>query len=322
MPQPTASSPHDAQQPFRPVLILTRPHPQAASWAQAFATLGVQTMVLPLLDIQAKHDSATRQARNTIVSELGSYHAIMHVSPNAALHFWDSEALQAWQALPPHAATEPANPTPLARAPRLWSPGPGTSQALLSQGFSPAAIDQPDPAHSSQFDSEALWRVVQAGIPGPCRVLIVRGSTISASQAATARPSEPEPAGLIGTGRNWLAHTLEQQGVRVEFLSVYERRAPHWSQADRATALAAAKAPYVWLFNSSEAVLQLTEHFAELDWSSHQAIATHPRIAQTLASKGFVHVTSCLPTAAAIAACLHHAMPNPSSNTCHNPSTD
>lgn len=277
---------------------------QAAFWAQAFAELGIPTRMLPLIEIQAKSDTAATQARLQTLSHLGQYQAIMHVSPNAALHFWDAAAQHAWHAW--HALQQ-AHGLGTPYHPRLWSPGPGTTQALISLGFPQEAIDQPHLLESSQFDSEALWHTVQRQITGPCRVLIVRGSTISA-QTANAPPT---PQALSGSGRNWLSHTLQQQGANVEFLSVYERRPPHWDAAHKAIAMAAAQAPYVWLFNSSEAVEHLTGHFPGHDWGLHQAIATHPRIAQTLKSQGFQHISTCLPTAAAIAHALRHDTAKP-----------
>lgn len=272
----------------RATLILTRPHTQTAFWAQALAELGVATAILPLLDIAAKHDLATTQAKQQILAQLGQYQAIMHVSPNAALYYWDQAAQQAWQTIQ---TTLPKTPS----TPRLWSPGPGTSRTLLSLGFSQDAIDQPDPQHSTQFDSEALWRSVHAQVTPPFRVLILRGSSTHSAAANAA------PEGLLGSGRSWLAQTLQQQGATVEFLSVYERRAPVWKTEHYSLVDSAAQGASVWLFNSSEAADQLTEHFPDRDWHTHQAIATHPRIADTLQRKGFGAVSICLPTPAAIA---------------------
>lgn len=267
--------------PIRPPLILTRPPAQAAHWAQALGELGVPTMVLPLMAIEAKCDAATTQAKQAILARLAHYHAIMHVSPNAVQHFWRQAALQAWQ-----------QASAAGQAPRLWSPGPGTSRSLLALGFTQNAIDQPDLEHSSQFDSEALWRTVHPQISAGSRVLIVRGSTLHPTHTA----ATPTQIDLAGSGRLWLSRTLQQHGAEVELLSVYARKAPLWTPAHHAMVEAAAQGASIWLFNSSEAVEQLTEHFAKQDWRPHTAIATHPRIGQTLHSKGFAKVLSCLPT--------------------------
>lgn len=272
--------------PTRPPLILTRPPAQAAHWAQSLGKLGVPTLALPLMAIEAKCDPATLQAKDAIVARLAHYHAIMHVSPNAAQYFWGLAAQQAWQ----QASTA-------SHAPRLWSPGPGTTRSLLALGFAQDAIDQPDLARSSQFDSEALWRTVHTQISSGARVLVVRGSTIDAHPS-----TEPAPqADLEGSGRLWLSRTLRQHGAVVELLSVYERRAPLWLPSHLTMVDLAAQGACIWLFNSSEAVEQLTERFPKHSWHSHSAIATHPRIGQTLHDKGFTKVLHCLPTPEALA---------------------
>ncbi|WP_168797230.1 uroporphyrinogen-III synthase [Lampropedia aestuarii] len=272
--------------PPRPPLILTRPPAQALHWAQALDELGVPTLALPLMAIEAKCDPATLQAKEAIVARLAHYHAIMHVSPNAVQYFWDLTAQRAWQ-----------EASAAGQAPRLWSPGPGTTRSLLALGFAQDTIDQPDLARSSQFDSEALWHTVHTQISGGARVLIVRGSTHGALPNAVQSPD----AGLEGNGRLWLSRTLQQHGAVVELLSVYERRAPAWQTSHLTIVDLAAQGACIWLFNSSEAVEQLTERFPKHNWRSHSAIATHPRIGQTLLDKGFAKVLHCLPTPEALA---------------------
>lgn len=204
----------------------------------------------------------------------------------------DPAAVAAWSALPAHGLVVFVSPGCVKsffalRPPgcdwpavtRAAATGPGTSQALREAGVPAAAITEP-PADAEQFDSEALWRRLASQSWRGQRVLVVRGDG----------------------GRDWLADRLREQGAEVAFVQAYRRTLPEWSVAQRALLAAALAAParHCWLLSSSQAVEHLRQLAQVSDWSSGCAMATHPRIAQTLRSAGFGTVWSVRPTLSAV----------------------
>lgn len=204
----------------------------------------------------------------------------------------DPAAIAAWATLPTHGLVVFVSPGCVTsffalRPPGAgWPPatraaatGPGTSLALREAGVPEAAITEP-PHDAEQFDSEALWRrLAPLSWQGQC-VLVVRGDG----------------------GRDWLADRLREQGAEVAFVQAYRRTLPSLSAPQRALLAAALAAPahHCWLFSSSQAVEHLRQLAPQSDWSSGCAVATHPRIAQTLRSAGFGSVWSVRPTPDAV----------------------
>lgn len=137
--------------------------------------------------------------------------------------------------------------------------GPGTAAALRAHGV--ARVLSP-PATAEAFDSEALWPVLQAVGPWTGRRwLWLRGDG----------------------GRDWLMAQLHQAGAVVESVSIYHRRLP----AVPAQVLAAELAqPRLWLFSSGESIAHLRQLAPTVNWARVQALATHPRIAQSAAALG------------------------------------
>jgi uroporphyrinogen-III synthase len=171
-------------------------------------------------------------------------------------------------------------------APRAWATGAGTQAALVSAGV--RQIDAPPP-DAPQFDSEALWQIVQAQCAKGDRVLIVRGGE----------------AGSPGvTGRDWLADQLAARGVQVDQLLAYVRARPAFTAQERALATAAANDGSVWLFSSSQAIANLRESLPGAGWSKARAVATHPRIAQSARDAGFGVVCVSRPPMDAVIAAL------------------
>ena len=192
------------------------------------------------------------------VRRLADYRAVMFVSGNAVNHFLHG--------------------TNLPFATRAWAPGPGTRDALLDAGVDVSLIDAPD-ADAAQFDSESLWQKVSAQVRPGDRVLVVRGR---------------DPRGR-NAGRDWLARQIEAAGAQVEFVAVYERRAPRFDAAQLALAQQAASDGSVWLFSSSEAVVNLRALLPAQPWQQARAVATHPRIAQAARDAGFAVVCESRP---------------------------
>ena len=241
------------------LLLVTRPQPQADEWVAALRERGVPAHALPLLAIEPAVDPAAGAAWAT----LAAHRLVVFVSPGCVRSFFAQR--------PPAAAWPEGT---LAGA-----TGPGTSQALRAAGVPAAAIVEP-PADAEQFDSEALWRRLEAsGWPGQ-RVLIVRGDG----------------------GRDWLAARLRAHGADVSFVQAYRRTLPPLDAAQRALLAGALAEPatHWWLFSSSQAVDHLRQLAPQSGWSSGCALATHPRIASTLRTLGFGTVLPVRPTVDAV----------------------
>jgi len=237
-----------------PLVVITRPQPQAAAWAEAVQAVGMTALALPLIDIRPSRATAALSAWG---ARVGDYHALMFVSAAAVTHFFAAQT------------------TPLLGDWRAWATGPGTAQALVSVGVPEARIDMP-PAEAGLWDSEALWAVVHPGLLAlrdrgldrPLRVLIVRGSDANGRMA----------------GRDWLAQQLGSLGVGVDFAVAYERHVP---DIGAAVAQDPRMLRATWVFSSAEAVANLRAQCAEHGWHDAKAVVTHPRIAEAARGAGF-----------------------------------
>lgn len=256
-----------------PPLVVTRPQPDASLWVQQLQVQGIPSEALPLLEIGPCQHPAAAAAVRAALGQLGRYQALMFVSSNAVRYFFQHvRALQL--DVPP--------------ALQFWSPGPGTSKALLSEGISPQSLIQPA-QDALQFDSESLWEQARHHVHAGDAVLIVRGG--DGLQAA-------------GQGRQWLTDQLQQRGVHVDFAPVYERHAPAATAQllDRIGLLREQQA--LWLFSSSECLQHLVRYNPAWSWQGHTALTTHPRIAQQAQLAGFGHVVETLPTLEGITASI------------------
>lgn len=240
--------------------MVTRPQPQADEWVAKLAQRGLDAVALPLLAIAPVADAAAVTAAWRLLPSLA---LVMFVSPNAVQRFF---------ALRPAGQPWPAGLL-------AGGTGPGTQQALAREGVPEASIRTPgahDPAYGGPFDSEALWQRL-AGEPWAGRqALIVRGEG----------------------GRDWLADTLRQQGAQVHFVEAYRRTAAVPQGAGLTALQVALQAPlaHLWLLSSSEAVGHLAQLQQGHSWAGHQALATHPRIAQAARALGFGVIGLATPT--------------------------
>ncbi len=266
-----------------PPVIVTRPAQDALHWVQQLQQAGLAAEALPLIEIASAE--ADEQALQQVWQTLDRYAACMFVSGNAVEHFFRQNRAQAQQERAQNAINTIADcgPEKLPPALRCLAPGPGTVAALLAAGVPAGQIDAPAP-DASQFDSEALWQVVGARDWQGRRVLIVRGQSLGADG-----PGSP--------GRDWLARQWQAAGAQVDFVGVYQRRAPRLSAAQLQRAQAAAADGSLWLFSSSEAVANLVSlpDLSRLDWRRARAVATHPRIAETLRAAGWGVVVASRP---------------------------
>ena len=233
---------------------------------------GYEVLDWPLINIApATNQTWVRQA----LADWQQYQAVMFVSRNAVTH--------TFQAGKPAAGWGDT---------RCWATGPGTHQALLEAGVPAYLIDAPA-ADATQFDTEALWQVIHAKLANDKPVLILRGN--EAEQLETSAQ---------GVGRDWLMQQLTHAGVTVNTLAVYERGCPSWTQEQLKQASTAASDGSVWVFSSSQAVVNLQKLLPEQDWSSALVVATHERIAQAAKSAGVRSLLVCKPTLAALQSSL------------------
>lgn len=256
-----------------PALVVTRPQPDATLWVQQLLAQGVNACALPMMVIGPSHSTAAVTAVQQALQQLHRYRALMFVSANAVRYFF-AQLRQHGLTLPEHL--------------RYWSPGPGTSKALQSEGIEPLALIQPAP-DAPQFDSESLWEQAQHHIQPGDTLLIVRGG--DGQQAR-------------GQGRQWLTEQLQRLGAQVEFAPVYERQAPAASPELLQRMAELRQQQALWLFSSSECVQHLVQCNTAWSWSTHTALATHPRIAQHARHAGFGRVVETLPTVQDIVASI------------------
>lgn len=241
-------------------VIITRPAPDAQRWVDQLRQRGINAEALPLIEIASVADLTAARAAWT---HLDHYAAVMFVSGNAVAHFFAARR--------PSAETSEHDLAAFKKV-RFMAPGPGTAQVLAAQGVPVAQIDTP-PTDAAQFDSEALWQVIGQRDWAGKRVLIVRGQSGHSGNSDAA-----------ATGREWLARQFESCGASVDFIVVYERRAPRFTVAQRQRMAASQHDGSVWLFSSSEALAHLPQ---PADWSQARAIATHSRIAQAAQAAGW-----------------------------------
>lgn len=252
-------------------LIVTRPAADAALWVQQLAAQGLTAAALPLIEIvPAPPGGALTEAR----AHLGQWDAAMFVSGNAVAAFFQ-----------PNQPLAGVHTALTAIETRAWSPGPGTTAALLRAGWPADRIDAPA-ADAPQFDSESLWPRVAAQVRAGARVLLVRGAG----------------ADGVPAGRDWLARRLLAAGVQVDEVAAYRRAVPGFGPAELGLAQAAAQDGSLWLFSSSEAVANLAAALPTQGWQRARALATHPRIAAAARAAGFGQVYESRPTLDAIVA--------------------
>ncbi len=247
-----------------PRVIVTRPAEQAAAWVERLGARGIEAVALPLIAIAPAADRAPLAAA---WAGLATRRLVVFVSPSAVASFF--------------AARPPGLAWP--EGVGAGAPGPGTAEALAAQGIAEAAIVAPDAA-AAQFDSEALWALLQPLSWRDAGVLIVRGER----------------------GRPWLGERLAAAGARVDELGAYRRVVPALSAPEQARLASALVAPerHLWLFSSSEAIANLERVAGTGRWSASRAIATHARIAERARAAGFGAVVEAKASLDGVMACI------------------
>jgi uroporphyrinogen-III synthase len=242
-------------------LLVTRPLAQARPWVLELQAAGCDAVALPLLAIAPTgKPAAVVQAWQ----QLSTLAFVMFVSGNAVHHFFGLQP--------------PGCPWPGALS--AGATGPGTARALLEVGVPQAQVVMPVAGppgagpHGAEaervWDAEALWARISTRAWAGEQVMVVRGEQ----------------------GRDWLAEQWRQAGATVHFVEAYQRQRPLWGAAEQAALQAALTLPqqHLWLFSSSEAVLNLQALAPGVDWRPSAALATHPRIVQAVQAAGFGQV--------------------------------
>ena len=280
-------------------VLVTRPMRDALTWAAQLQQRGMQAEAFALIDIAPLDAPANVQALVQAWRDIGQYGACMFVSGHAVDYFFKSnkafdQQIRAHTAIENIATAETPAPAHLPAGMRFMAPGPGTAAALLAKGIAPEQIDAPLP-DAPQFDSESLWQVIGERDWRGQRVLVLRGQS-----------AEADVGSVESSGREWLARQWRAAGAEVEFLAVYQRRAPVLDAAQLQRAQAASDDGSIWLFSSSEAVANLvaTPALATLDWSRARAVVTHPRIGEAVQALGWGVVVSSRPALADVCSAI------------------
>jgi uroporphyrinogen-III synthase len=286
-----------------PLVLVTRPEPQASEWADSLRQLGLPAQALPLMSTQAAPtpDAVQRlwqalmgdEARGTDHSR-PHWRALMFVSP-AAVHWFFAQRPQPDASAPSPAAMHWPQHT------LLIAPGLGTAralhEALQTAHLGTAQVLHP-PADAEQFDSEHLWPVLKS--------LDWQGQQVAILSGGDAEQAK---------GRQWLTLRWQEAGAQVHTVLCYQRGPAHWSAAQQALARQAWAQPaqHLWLCSSSEALALLHSHQLPTLWPhapesgaraltpAHRLLATHPRIAEAAAQIGWVDIGTCPPTLDAVA---------------------
>ena len=259
-------------------LIVTRPQPDAQRWVQSLSDSGFEALALPLITLSPVADPT---ALKSCWDRLAKYQAVMFVSATAVEHFFAAK--------PP--ATSPDCALKSRMKARAWATGPGTKAALLCSGVAASQIDAPaDDAR--QFDSEALWQVVEPSLRSGEPVLLVRGT------------DEAQTSAIRGVGRDWLAQRLSQAEVQVEFVVAYQRSLPCLTPDQSQIASQAATDGSLWIFSSSQAIAHLQTLLPQQSWVQAKALASHERIAAAARAAGFSVVLESRPTLSDVVASI------------------
>lgn len=213
----------------------------------------IAALGFPTLDLPAFRIGPTpdTDALDLALEALGSHDLAVFVSPNA-VRAVAARLHGAW----------PANVT-------IGVMGPASEAAVLAAGWRATVI-----APQDRHDSEALFQRLSSEDVPRRRVLIFRGDG----------------------GREWLRDALAAEGSEVTLVEAY-RRLPLSATpelAARLKALADGEAPAIVVLTSSEAARHLSQVMDGLAlgrwWRGQPAFASHPRIAETATSLGFVDV--------------------------------
>nr|WP_255675957.1 uroporphyrinogen-III synthase [Pusillimonas sp. MFBS29] len=144
----------------------------------------------------------------------------------------------------------------------------GTSARMLREADFIASSQIIHPGPDLSQDSESLWHLLQPRLNTLKKVLIIRGRT----------------------GREWLGSKLEQAGVQVDRVAMYDRIPALWDtqQAEQLGQVLGQAEPCVFLLTSSESLDAVHANVRRLGlehgWARSRFVVIHERIARRLQS--------------------------------------
>lgn len=275
------------------VVVLTRPRSLRSLESRAVSGSNPSTLELalqeqgykiqhvPLIDIQGPPEP---QIIEQLSAQLHQFQAIMFVSPQAVMHFFEHLRMDMSRWTTP-----------------CWVTGGGSEAALLRAGVKAELIFKPED-DSGLWDSEHLWLRVEGLVNAAQRVLIVRGRDDAKASSGAVDVDQDLRDGVVqsmdaGVGREYLSQKLQDKGIEVRYLVAYQRSSPTWTQEECSRVRDLLGPGKVWLFTSSQAAKNLAQLLKPFDFSNALAIATHERIAKELRHLGFGVVLLSLPGA-------------------------
>ncbi len=261
-------------------IVVTRPREQATELAKRIAQAGGRATLFPLLEVSPVLDS---QPLHTLISRLHEFNLAIFISPNAVRYGMEA-IIAAGKFLSPSPLSSSrffplvneknvgnnsgeknvgvsieqhnALPTTL----KIATVGQGSARALRDYGVKNVIAPQ------NRFDSEALLALPELNQIAGWHVVIFRGNG----------------------GRELLGDTLKARGVKVEYVTCYQRARPH----QNATVLLAAN-PDAITVTSSEALGHLWDMLDSMAKKRLAAVALfvpHARIAETAHKLGWSEV--------------------------------
>ena len=265
----------------RPWLVM-RPGAAGSALADALRAAGHDARWLPAFDIGPAPDAAGARAALARVADIDLAIFVSPAAVRAVHRLLDGRDWPVGTAIGAvGGATADAARTLLARADgarlTLVAPeaDPDRASAPAPGVFEGSAADEPDAATGS----EAFWNALQVH-------RAARGEAGAALRRVLLLRAEQ--------GRDWLLDQLRGQGVPVDAVAVYARRARPWDAGDvRWIAARLGGPPPRLVVTSSEAVEALVQAAdlalpAALPWLQRgRALALHPRIVERLHASGF-----------------------------------
>lgn len=233
------------------VVIVTRPGGAGQRLTERVTERGHLAAWWPAFDIGSAPDI---EAARTALARLADYDLALFVSANAVR------------------ATVPLLKAPWPHGTIIGAVGAATRAAVDAE-LQPAGATLIAPDDDGDSGSEAFWRAWQAYGARARRVLLLRAAD----------------------GRDWLTERFIDSGATVDPVATYTRRARQLSLDDvaRLRSWVSANVSAVTVFSSSESVTALAQQVDSAAWAwlrRGTAIATHPRIAQRLATEGYARV--------------------------------
>jgi len=256
-----------------PLILVTRPQGPGQILAAQLRGAGLDALWWPAFDLVPPADPAPLRS---CVARLAQFDLVVFVSP-AAVRAFAPALSDPW---PGHTA--------------IGAVGAATASAAraLLPGAERARIICPDGDAVADAGSESLWQALQALVPAPRRILIVRAQG----------------------GRQWLIDRLRSAGAPVEQAVAYRRLAhvPSPAQWAALRASQAGRPRLAPLYSSTEAIPVVAQQLSGDEalagaLAAGIALCVHQRIEQALRAAGLADVRRCEPDVESIRSALRAA---------------